>query len=77
MQVFNEINARRLGDGYNIFERFFENGIFLGIIIVTVAVQILLTEIGGIFVGCNIDGLTPIQFLISIGFGLLAFPFKW
>merc|ERR1719359_2420310 len=76
LQVCNEINARRLDNQFNIFERFFENSIFLFIIIITFVVQLSFTWIGGKFLGCNEAGLTGVQILISIGFGMLAFPFR-
>jgi Ca2+ transporting ATPase len=43
MQVFNEINARKLGlKEYNVFAGFFNNFLFLGIIIGTIIVQYFL-----------------------------------
>lgn len=48
MQVFNEINSRKLGNKeYNVFSGFFNNFLFLSVIIATIAVQILLVEYGG------------------------------
>ena len=39
MQVFNEINSRKLGQfEFNVFKGFFNNFIFISIIIVTIAV---------------------------------------
>jgi len=39
MQVFNEINSRKLGEReFNVFEGFFNNWLFLFIIIVTIVV---------------------------------------
>jgi len=39
MQVFNEINCRKIKpDEYNMFKGFFNNGFFLMIIIVSVVV---------------------------------------
>jgi magnesium-transporting ATPase (P-type) len=41
MQVFNQINARKLGVyEYNVFRGFFNNWLFLFIMIVTIGVQI-------------------------------------
>jgi hypothetical protein len=37
MQVFNEINARKLRD-YNVFKGFFNNWLFLMILIVTIVI---------------------------------------
>lgn len=48
MQVFNEINCRKIQpDEINVFKGFFNNPFFLFIIFISVAVQILLVEIGG------------------------------
>ena len=48
-QVFNEFNARRLGDDFNVFEGVFTNAIFIGVIVVTLGVQYLLVKYGGDF----------------------------
>ena len=49
MQIFNEINARKLGNKeYNIFNGFFNNYLFLGIILATCVVQYLLVQYGGV-----------------------------
>lgn len=43
MQVFNEINARKLGEKeYNVFAGFFNNVLFLSIIVGTIIVQYFL-----------------------------------
>ncbi len=48
MQVFNEINARKLGDReFNVFAGFFNNWIFLFIILITIATQIAMVQYGG------------------------------
>jgi Ca2+ transporting ATPase len=52
MQIFNQINCRKLGDEINIFADFFNNWIFLAIMVVTIVVQILLVQFGGIAVRC-------------------------
>jgi len=48
MQLFNQINARKLGEKeWNVFANFFNNFMFIAIIIVTFAVQMLIVEFGG------------------------------
>ena len=43
MQIFNEINARKIKDKeFNVFHNFFNNPLFIIIEIVTIAVQIVL-----------------------------------
>jgi Ca2+ transporting ATPase len=51
MQVFNEINCRKIQpDEYNVFAGFFNNFFFLLIIFISVAIQILMVELGGAIV---------------------------
>jgi Ca2+ transporting ATPase len=43
MQIFNEINSRKIGiKEYNVFEGILKNYLFIGIIIGTMVVQIIL-----------------------------------
>lgn len=53
MQVFNQINARKLEAGeWNVFGGMLANMPFLGIMVATIAVQLLMVEFGGRFVKC-------------------------
>jgi Ca2+-transporting ATPase len=47
--VFNEFNARSIESRLNVFSGLLTNPIFLGVIVVTVGVQILVVEFGGKF----------------------------
>lgn len=53
MQVFNQINARKLGNAltndpeFNVFSGVFKNLAFVGITVVTFGVQMLMVEYGG------------------------------
>ena len=48
MQVFNEINARKLKPHeYNVFENFFNNKLFLIILIGTIIIQLTMVKYGG------------------------------
>ena len=48
MQVFNEINARKLkSDEYNVFEDFFNNKLFLVILVATIIIQLTMVKYGG------------------------------
>ena len=54
MQVFNEINCRKLGESeFNVFSSFFDNGLFIFILVLTVGVQIILVQFGGEAVKCS------------------------
>lgn len=71
MQVFNEINSRKLGEKeFNVFAGFFNNWLFLVITIVTVVVQIALVQYGGFPVRCV--PLTGTQHGICIGIGAMS-----
>jgi Ca2+ transporting ATPase len=48
MQVFNEINARKLKSSeINVFKNFFNNPLFFIILILTVLIQLACVEFGG------------------------------
>lgn len=71
MQVFNEINARKLGAyEYNVFKGFFNNWLFLFIQIITIAVQYCMVQFGGMPVRCA--PLTVEEHAICLGLGLLS-----
>jgi Ca2+-transporting ATPase len=50
MQIFNLINSRKIGDELNVFSYFFNNKWFIIIFLTTIAIQMVLVEIGGRFV---------------------------
>jgi len=53
MQVFNQFNARLLEEGeFNVFSGLFSNIPFIGIVIVTIVVQLMMVEFGGKMVKC-------------------------
>jgi len=72
MQIFNEINSRKINDERNVFERFFSNNIFISVIIGTAITQVVLVMTGvNIAFGIDEDGHTGNQWLMAIllGFG--------
>ena len=72
MQVFNEINARKLGaKEFNIFHGFLNNFMFLFIIFGTIIVQYVLVQYGGIPV--RTSPLTPRQHLLCAAIGMFSF----
>lgn len=53
MQVFNQINARKIELGeMNVFAGFFNNWLFIGVTLFTVVIQMVMVEIGGVTVKC-------------------------
>ena len=86
MQIFNEINARKLGvKEFNVFSGFFNNPLFLLILVGTMVVQYFLVQYGGPSV--RTIPLTEDQHLICIAIGAgsliwgvfvkLWLPAKW
>jgi len=71
MQIFNEINARKVNNEINVFSRFFDNWYFSLIIIITIAAQLLIVSFGGKFTSTVY--LYPIEWLYCLiaGFGEL------
>lgn len=76
MQVFNEINCRKIGEhDFNVFADFFNNSLFLFIITLTVVVQVLLVQYGGEAVRCT--PLTFQQHMICVSIGFLSLIFGY
>lgn len=69
MQIFNQINSRKLTNHINVFEGFFNNWLFIGIMIFTFVVQMLLVEFGGIAVRCAPLNWSQNLICFGIGFG--------
>ena len=76
MQVFNEINSRKIGEfELNVFEGFFNNKLFLFIELLTIAIQIVLVEIGGEAVKTSHLSVNQHLVCIAIGAGSLIIGF--
>ncbi|XP_029818381.1 LOW QUALITY PROTEIN: plasma membrane calcium-transporting ATPase 4 [Manacus vitellinus] len=71
MQLFNEINARKIHGERNVFESIYRNPIFCTVVLGTFAAQIVIVEFGGKPFSCS--GLTLSQWFwcIFIGVGEL------
>lgn len=69
MQIFNQINSRKLTNQINVFEGFFNNSLFIGIMIFTFAIQMILVEFGGIAVRCAPLNWEQNVICFGIGFG--------
>jgi hypothetical protein len=71
-KVFNEFNARELFNHWNVFRRIEKNTVFLWVLFVTVALQILIVEFGDMFVKCS---PLPIELWgWSVLFGFVSMP---
>ncbi|KAM9375447.1 plasma membrane calcium-transporting ATPase 1-like isoform 2-T2 [Pholidichthys leucotaenia] len=71
MQIFNEVNARKIHGERNVFEGVFRNPIFCTIILGTLLVQILIVQFGGKPFSCVSLNLEQWLWCILLGFGSL------
>jgi len=75
LQLFNEINARKLKkDEFNVFKGFWTNPLFLIIFFGTIFVQIILVQMGGYAVRCT--PLTWDYHLLCVAVGALSLPLQ-
>ncbi|KAG0166825.1 hypothetical protein DFQ28_006855 [Apophysomyces sp. BC1034] len=72
LQVFNEINCRRIDSALNVFKNIFNNWIFLAVQVVVVLGQFMIVTFGGI--AFKTVPLTPTQWLITVAIGSLSIP---
>jgi magnesium-transporting ATPase (P-type) len=71
-QVFNELNARSIGDQLNVFLDLHRNILFLSIIIFTAVAQVFIVQFGGEFV--RTAPLSGDQWMKCICLGALSLP---
>ncbi|KAF7723237.1 hypothetical protein EC973_002175 [Apophysomyces ossiformis] len=72
MQVFNELNCRRIDDNLNILRGITRDSLFLIIQSVVVVTQVLIIQYGGL--AFKTVPLTPAQWACTIGIGSLSIP---
>ena len=70
LQLFNEINCRKIRNELNVFAGLKKAPMFIIIWFGTIAVQVAIVHGGGYALSCHLDGLTWEQWLICIGIGL-------
>ena len=75
LQVFNFICCRRIKDELNFFNRICASKLFWIIVLIIVVLQTLVVTFGGRFFQVyQYYGLTPLQWLLSVGIGSLTMP---
>ncbi|OQR96827.1 P-type ATPase (P-ATPase) Superfamily, partial [Thraustotheca clavata] len=72
LQLFNEVNARKIHDEINVFQGFFSNKLYVGISILQAIMQVLIVQFGGLPFKCV--PLNSTQWLISVGLGAASLP---
>ncbi|KAM6321444.1 plasma membrane calcium-transporting ATPase 1 isoform 9-T9 [Aegotheles albertisi] len=71
MQLFNEINARKIHGERNVFEGIFNNAIFCSIVLGTFIVQIIIVQFGGKPFSCSELSIEQWLWSIFLGMGTL------
>ncbi|CAK4837714.1 unnamed protein product, partial [Aphanomyces euteiches] len=72
LQLFNEINARRIHDEMNVFEGIFSNQLFVGISVIQIVLQVCIVQFGGVAFGCV--ALNGGQWAACVLIGALSLP---
>ena len=72
MEMFNEINSRRINNEWNVCERLGENTMFLFILILSIVLQLFIIEVGGAFFSTK--PLTLAEILFCVCCGVLSLP---
>ncbi|XP_015256073.1 PREDICTED: plasma membrane calcium-transporting ATPase 2-like isoform X3 [Cyprinodon variegatus] len=72
MQLFNEINARKIHGERNVFEGIFRNPIFCSIVFGTFAIQIVIVQFGGKPFSCQPLDLEKWMWCVFLGMGELV-----
>ena len=71
-QVFNELNARSIGDAANVLSGLGTNVMFLAVILFTVGAQVGIVQFGGDFT--KTAPLTPEQWVRTVGLAAITLP---
>ncbi|XP_014830636.1 PREDICTED: plasma membrane calcium-transporting ATPase 2 isoform X7 [Poecilia mexicana] len=72
MQLFNEINARKIHGERNVFDGIFRNPIFCSIVFGTFAIQIVIVQFGGKPFSCQPLSLEKWLWCVFLGLGELV-----
>lgn len=71
-QIFNEYNSKSIHSDWDVFSDIPTNPIFMAVTVITIALQIMLIEVGGEFI--RTSPLTLNQWLITIALGAISLP---
>lgn len=72
MQLFNEINARKIHGERNVFDGIFSNPIFCSIVLGTFAIQIVIVQFGGKPFSCSPLNMEQWLWCLFVGLGELV-----
>lgn len=72
LQIFNEVNCRRLDNRLNIFAGILKNTYFMVIFVIMVVFQVIIVEFGG--EAFKTEKINNVQWAICVVLGLLSLP---
>ncbi|KAF8922974.1 hypothetical protein BGZ58_003513, partial [Dissophora ornata] len=72
LQVFNELNCRRIDDTLNVFKNLHHNKIFIFVQVVVVVGQVMIVQFGGL--AFKTTPLSGHQWLLTVLIGSLSLP---
>lgn len=72
MQIFDAVNCRRIDNKLNIFEGFWKNRFFMGIILIMIGGQVLIVSVGG--AAFAVTQNSGKQWAIAIVIGFITLP---
>jgi len=73
LQIFNEVNCRRLDNKLNVFSGIHRNPLFIGITLIMIAGQIIIVFVGG--AAFSVTRINGAQWALCIILGILSLPF--
>lgn len=78
MQLFNEVNCRKLKGEFNVFSGIQNNNLFCGVLVITMIVQVLIVQVPGLQIafGCAEGGLDGKLWGLSIAIGVGSLPWQ-
>ena len=71
--LFNQINSRVINDKINIFNRIFNNWMFIAVTGIELIIQVCIVQYGGLVFKCSLDGLTSSQWMWCLGMASITF----
>lgn len=72
MTLFNEINCRKLYGEANVFKGVLDNLYFVTILLTTFVLQLLVTQFGGRWVKCHVQGLSAEEWGFCLACGAMT-----
>jgi len=78
MQLFNELNSRKIRDEWNCLAGLEKSLMFVIIWVIELVLQIIMVLFGSFAMNCHVDyGLTWDQWLLSIALGFVVMPWRF